>query len=41
MQRFARGIEVEGSNMIEKLGIDINHLPARKASPEDGIDREP
>jgi hypothetical protein len=31
MQRFARGIEVEGSNMIEKLGIDISQLPARKA----------
>jgi hypothetical protein len=34
MQRFAQGVEVEGSNMIEKLGIDINQLPARKASPK-------
>ena len=35
MQRFARGVEVEGSNIIEKLGIDISQLPARKADHGD------
>jgi hypothetical protein len=34
MQRFARGVEVEGSNLIEKLGIDINQLASRQAPPK-------
>jgi hypothetical protein len=40
MLRFARGVEVDGtgkgkgSNLIEKLGIDINQLPSRKAVPK-------
>jgi hypothetical protein len=31
IQQFARDVEVEGSNMIEKLGIEISQLPVRKA----------
>ena len=34
MMRFARGVEVGGSNVIGQIGIDINQLPSRKAPPK-------